>query len=58
MYFVTTIPLKLESANNEKHKQHEGPINSAFLYVLAFHEAAKGSTSRICFHDLGATWPI
>ena len=35
------VPLKLEGAKNEGHRQNEGPIHLAFLNVLVFHEAAK-----------------
>ena len=32
-YCSTTVPLKLESANNEKHIQNEDSIHLAFLSV-------------------------
>ena len=38
----TTVPLKLESANNEEHRQYGGEIHAGFLYLFAFHESAAG----------------
>ena len=35
--------------NNEEHEKNEGPIYLAFLHVLAFREAAKGSSEYFDF---------
>ena len=39
--------------NNEELRQNEGPIHSAFLHVLPFHEAAQRS---IRHKMLSASW--
>ena len=38
---LTNVPLNLESANNEKHRQKEGPIHLAFLHGLSFFESGQ-----------------
>ena len=47
IFVLPTVLRKLENANNEKHKQNEGPIHLSFLHVLAFHEAAQRLTIKL-----------
>ena len=41
----TNVPLKLESVNNENHRQNEDPLHLALLHVLAFRGSGTNVTS-------------
>ena len=52
MLFWFTVPFKMESANNEKYRQHAGTIHPVFPNVLPFHASAEGSSEYCGFVDL------
>ena len=58
MTCLINVPLELESANNEQHRQNEGPIHLAFPMFERFPNRPNGGGLTKLFQDVGATLTI